>query len=231
MAVHRFQVHRIRTRLLNDARAFAAQGSVSDATQCYSTHLALGSCGIEPLQEYASLILAESSDAASLSTAMGLLEAALQQGCNDPETRMQYVRTAFQLGHFQSAMSELRRMQGDLSTSEQFTILGTCHAQLSEVEPAREAFQTALEIDEQNVNAWHGLIQIAEQEEGTEAALQLAEKMRRDRPATSRCNRACSCSLRLRSKKSAGATNRRSSSRRAPILPSRRVISKRNRRR
>ena len=177
LGIHQLQVHRISSRLLSEARAFAAAGQTDQATQRYSDHLAVKPAGIAPLQEYAALLLQGTPDVGTLSKALKLLDSALIQGSTDPQTRMQFVRTAFQLGHFNAAYDELQRLDGGLSTSEQFTILGKCRVRSSDPELAREAFRQALQLDKTNVDAWLGLIQIEEEIAGTDEALKLAGEM------------------------------------------------------
>ena len=193
--VHEAQMPRIANRMLAQARSLTSAGDLDDARRCYSDYLQLKSGNTVACEEYAHLVLASSEklgEARADSTALRLLDVAVQSGKASEATKRLFVKTAMRLENYSVAHQMLRSMDPEqLSNAEMWSALGTCELQLRNASAAETAFRKALDIDQTHIEAWTGLLELyADVMDEMPKAIATADAMRKVTPVEAQAARA-----------------------------------------
>ena len=193
--IHEWQMPRIANRVLTQARELRAAGDMDGARRSYGDFLHFGQYNVPALEEYAQLILQSSSDLGALrsdSTALQLLDIAIQSGSATEHSRRLFVQTALRQNRFSEAHQILRTMNlKELQDAELWMALGRCELHLQHDKLAEAAFRNAIEADALKADAWTGLLEVAmDVRKDPAQAWQIADEMLQQLPVEGQSARA-----------------------------------------
>lgn len=182
--VHLWQLDRMSSRVLSEARAAVAAEDHERARDRYAVCVQLVPDHTVALEEYADLVLqADSQDAARDATAFHLLDRALQSGSASLQARIQFFRTAAKLERYSDALRVLLTLpESDYRDPELLALAGQCYLSKGSYQEAAAAFDKAIQLQPDCADAWAGRVQLAEATEGHAAALRMAEHMTQQVP-------------------------------------------------
>lgn len=186
--IHEFQMPSIAARVLNESRELAESGKVGEARARYADYLSMSPDNSDAYEEYADLVLASSDTIVTVrndSTALKLLDAAVQNGSTSDETKVRLIQSAMRLKKYSMAQRMLRRIDlATLQSAEMYAADGTCDLIGERPDRAEKAFRKALKIDGKCVAAWEGLLEIeADINKDFQAAGVTADQMIESMPA------------------------------------------------
>ncbi len=206
--IHSWQMPRIANRVLTQARELRAAGDLDGARRSYGDFLQFGQYNVPAMEEYAQLML-QSSDALgtlrSDSTALQLLDIAIQSGSATEQSKRLFVQTALRQYRYSEAHQILRTMDLEkLRDAELWTALGRCELHLQHDKLAEAAFRNAIDADASAAEAWTGLLEVAmDVRKDAPQAWKIADEMLRQLPVEGQSARAF-LHLRLDQLKEAG---------------------------